>query len=95
MPPKAPQLKSDPTAAMDDGKAIAALMKPFHKALMLEAFGDVANDGIAVAFDLANPYVRGTLASLAKQVTRVADSTKDEIRALVGRQAAEGWSVER
>jgi SPP1 gp7 family putative phage head morphogenesis protein len=48
--------------------------------------------GVDLAFDLNNPRVLDTLASLAKKVKGVADTTKDEIRALVGQATQEGWS---
>jgi hypothetical protein len=38
--------------------------------------------------------VQTVLGSLAKNIKAVAETTRDEIRALVGRQAAEGWSAE-
>jgi hypothetical protein len=86
--------KPDPTDAMDDGGAIETLMKVFYQALLEDAFLDAAADGVDVAFDLANPYVQQTLGALAKQIRGVAETTRDEIRALVGQQAAEGWSME-
>lgn len=87
--------KRDPTTGLDDGAAIAKLMAPFYRELLKEAFGDAADAGITVAFDLDNPFVQQTLASLAKKVKGVAETTKQEIRDLVGRQADEGWSLER
>lgn len=86
--------KKDPTAGMDDGAAVAKLMQPFYRQLLKEAFADAA-DLVDVTFSLDNPFVQTVLGSLAKQVKGVAETTKDEIRALVGRQADEGWSVER
>lgn len=86
--------KKDPTAGLDDGGALADLMKAFYQALLEDAFLDAAADGVDVAFDLANPYVQQTLSSLAKNIKGVAETTKDEIRLLVGKQADEGWSLE-
>jgi Phage Mu protein F like protein len=86
--------KKDPTAGLDDGGAIAALMKPFHQALIEDAFLDASDAGVDAAFSLDNPYVQAVLDQLAKQVRGVAETTKDEIRALVAKQAAEGWSIE-
>lgn len=85
----------DPTTGLDDGKTIAKLMAPFYRELLKDAFGDAAGLGIAVAFDLDNPFVQTVLGDLAKRITAVAETTKEEIRALVGKQADEGWSVER
>lgn len=87
--------KKDPTTGLDDGKAVAKLMRPFYEQLLRDAFGDAADAGIAVAFDLDNPFVQQTLANLAKKVKGVAETTKQEIRDLVGRQADEGWSLEQ
>lgn len=86
--------KKDPTAALDDGSQVASLMQKHYQALLEDAFLDAADNGVDVAFDLANPYVQTVLADLAKNIRAVADTTRDEIRALVGRQAEEGWSVE-
>lgn len=86
--------KKDPTAAMDDGGALARLMKTFYQALLEDAFSDAADLGVDAAFDLSNPFVQAVLKDLAKNIKGVAETTKDEIRALVSRQADEGWSAE-
>lgn len=87
------QTKKDPTAGLDDGAAVAKLMRAFHEALIKDAFGDAADLG--VAFDLENPFVQTVLRYLAKKVRGVAETTKEEIRALVAKQAQEGWSLEQ
>jgi hypothetical protein len=94
MPPARQQKKSDPTAGMDSGDTIAKLMQPFYQALLEDAFLDAADAGVEAVFDLANPYVQATLDALTKQIRAVAETTKDDIRLLVGRQAEEGWSSE-
>lgn len=86
--------KPDPTAALDSGDTIASLMRPFHQALIEDAFLDAQDAGVDADFSLDNVYVQTVLDQLAKQVRGVAETTKDEIRALVSRQAAEGWSTE-
>lgn len=86
--------KKDPTAGLDDGGRIADLMKVFYQALVEDAFLDAADLGVDAAFDLANPYVQTVLESLTKNIRGVADTTKQDIRDLVAKQAAEGWSVE-
>ena len=88
--------KKDPTAGLDDGDRIASLMKPFYAQLSALAFGD-ANDvpGIDVSFSLENTYVQTVLAKLAKNVRGVTDTTKDDIRRLVGMSAEAGWSNEQ
>lgn len=86
--------KRDPTAGLDDGKAVAALMKPFYVQLLRDAFGDAADAGIAVSFDLENPFVQQTIAGLAKKVKGVAETTRADIQMLVGQQAGNGWSAQ-
>jgi len=86
--------KRDPTAGLDDGSAAQALMKAFHQALIEDAFLDAADQGVDATFDLANDYVQTVLGSLAKNIKGVADTTKQDVRDLVSRQASEGWSVE-
>jgi len=87
--------KKDPTAGLDDGSAVAALMKAFYQALLEDAFLDASDAGIDVSFSLENEHVQGVLSSLAKNIKGVADTTKDDIRLLVSRQADEGWSAEQ
>lgn len=89
-----PQTKKDPTAGLDDGSAVAKLMRAYHQQLIETAFADAA-DLVDVAFDLDNPFVQTVLNELAKKVRGVAETTKEDIRLLVGRGADEGWSVER
>src|SRR5262245_45426214 len=84
---------TDATAPLDDGDDVEALMRPFYEQLTELAFQD-AGDLLDVAFDLDNPYVQTVLDRLAKEVRGVAETTRDEIRTLVGRQAEEGWSSE-
>lgn len=89
-----PVKKKDPTAGLDDGSGVAALMKHFYQALVEDAFQDADDAGLDVSFSLDNPHVQDVLSSLAKNIKGVASTTRDEITALVGRQADEGWSVE-
>lgn len=85
--------KKDPTAGLDDGTAVAKLMRAFHVALIKDAFGDAADLG--VSFDLDNPFVQTVLKDLAKKVRGVAETTKQEIRDLVGKATENGWSIEQ
>ena len=84
----------DPTTSMDNGSTLATLMRGLYPLLVEAAFTDAAAQGLGVAWDLDNPFVQDTLDALADQVVGIAETTKDEIRALVGRQAAEGWSLD-
>lgn len=85
----------DLDAILDNGDEIAKLMRPLY-VLLLGAAADDAEDALGMddLFDLDNPFVQEELQNLATMVRRVAETTKDEIRALVGRQAAEGWSAD-
>lgn len=86
---------ADPTDSMDDGDEIARLMRRFYPLIVESAFGDASLAGVPVAFDLENEFVQDVIDRLAKQIRGVADTTKDEVRALVAKQASEGWSVEQ
>lgn len=86
---------ADPTDGLDDGDEIAELMQTYHISLLDTATGDAGTVlGVDLSFELSNPAVQRVLGKLAKKVRGVADTTRDEIRALVGRQADEGWSVD-
>ena len=84
----------DPTDSLDDGTGLVALLRRLYPLVVEAAFADAAELGIAVVWELDNPFVQDVLDALADQVVGVAETTKDEIRALVGRQAAEGWSID-
>jgi HK97 family phage portal protein len=81
--------------SLDDGDGIRDVMLRFYPAVLRQAYAaEAAAIQVDRAFDLANPRVQDTLGELATDVRRVAETTRDEIRALVGKQAAEGWSVD-
>jgi len=86
--------KKDPTAGLDDGSQVAALMKQFYQALVEDAFLDAGDAGLDVSFSLDNPHVQTVLGRLAKDITSVPDTTKDDVQRLVGAAAENGWSVE-
>lgn len=79
---------------LDLGPAIRRTLSRFYPDLLQRAFDDA---GLAldqdIAFDLENRRVQDVLDELATLVTRVSDTTRQEIRDLVGRQAAEGWDL--
>lgn len=79
---------------LDDGDEIEQIMHKYYPMIIEGAFGDASLAGIPVSFELENEYVQTVLNRLGKQIRAVAETTRDEIRALVGRQAQEGWSVE-
>lgn len=86
---------ADPLDSLDDGSALATLMRHLYPRLLESAFVDAAAQGLTVTWTLDNPFVQDVLDALAEQVQAVAETTRDEIRALVGRQASEGWSLEQ
>lgn len=69
-------------------------MRRFYPLVVESAFGDASLAGVPVAFDLENEYVQDVLVQLATEVRRVAATTQQEIRNLVGQQAREGWSAD-
>lgn len=80
---------------LDLGPGIRQVMSRFYPLTLERAYGDAMRQlDLERAFDLDNPRVQETLGELAALVQRVAETTRDEIRALVGRQAAEGWGPE-
>lgn len=79
--------------ALDDGSQVARLLRIFAPLIIELAFGDAQDDGVDVAWDLGMTEVQALLDDLATDVQRVTEATRDEIRALVGQQADEGWSV--
>lgn len=86
---------SDPASATDDGQQAQQIMQGFYRALLEDAFQDAAAEGVDVIFDLANPHVQTVLDQLGKKIKGIAETTREDIRALVGRQAEEGWSTEQ
>lgn len=88
-------LMPDPTDSMDDGEQIAGLMQKFYPLLVEDAWQDAAAAGVNIAFDLANPYVQTVIETLAKQIRNVAETTRQDVRDLVAKSTAEGWSVEQ
>lgn len=82
--------------ALDFGDRIAKTLGRWYVLILQSAYDDSkANTGFELDFDLANDAVQGILAELAQKVRAVADTTRQEIQALVGKQAAEGWTIEQ
>lgn len=79
---------------LDDGQAAAALLRPFYERLMQIAWADAgAVLGMEMIADLANPFVVDTLASLARSIRGIAETTREQIRELVREGNEQGWSV--
>lgn len=87
--------KKEQQLPMDFGDDIARLWNRFYPLILAQSWDDVAGEiGAELAFDLENIFVQEVLGELAKKVRQVAETTKDEIRRLVGLQAEEGWSID-
>jgi SPP1 gp7 family putative phage head morphogenesis protein len=81
---------------LDFGSDWAKVMARFYPLILGSAFENAGVElGMGLAFDLDNPLIQETLADLGLLIRRVADTTIEEVQALVGRGAAEGWSNER
>lgn len=79
---------------LDLGDGIGLLMRRFYPLLLEHAYGDAETLlELDLAFDLENEHVQRVLAELAAMVAGVTETTRQEIRDLVGKQAAEGWSI--
>lgn len=81
-------------SALDDGDGVERLMRRFHPLVVESAFADASLAGVPVAFDLEMEEVQGVLDRLAKDVRRVAETTREDVRRLVGQQAEHGWTVD-
>lgn len=85
---------ADITNDLDDGDEIESIMHKYYLMIVESAFSDASLAGIPVSFSLENEHVQTVLHRLGKQIRNVAETTRNEIRTLVGRQAQEGWSDE-
>jgi HK97 family phage portal protein len=81
--------------AMDLGPEARALYNRFYPLILRHSWSDAAAElGTELAFDLENQWVKGVLDELAEKIVRVADTTRQEVRDLVGKAAEEGWSID-
>lgn len=51
--------------------------------------------GIAIAFDVSNPFVREVLRELAKRIVGINETTRDQVRKIVGDALDEGVSIDQ
>ena len=80
---------------LDFGDSIAEIMRQFYPLLLERSWDNaVTQIGVDLAFDLENPRVQETLHLLALQVRGISDTTREEIRGIVGRMASEGISYD-
>lgn len=81
---------------LDDGTEIAEIMRQFYPILLDRAWTNAGQQvELGLAFDLRNPRVQETITGLAQKVRRVADVTRDEVRAVLARVDAEGLSYQQ
>lgn len=85
---------ADATAVMDDGDEAERIMRRFYPLVVESAFLDASLAGVPVAFDLENEHVQTVLDRLATQIRDIAETTREDVRRLVGQQAEQGWTVD-
>lgn len=81
----------DWTGAADE---IEALMRRYYPDLLATGWNEAAAEipGIAVSFNLSNPYIKDTINRLGKRIRGVSDTTKDDVQRLVDLATEQGWS---
>lgn len=82
---------------LDDGEEIADTTQPLFTAGMKKGYGDGSTIISAdISFSLENTNVQKVLDKLLKQVKKdIPDTTLEQIRELISKQASEGWSVDQ
>lgn len=81
---------------LDLGPEAQRMMRKYYAPIMQLAWTDAEQVlDVGLSWDVQNEKVQDVLDELAKLVTRITDTTRDDIRALIGKQAAEGWSVDQ
>lgn len=77
------------------GEEIADKMGAFYQQLFTLSYDDAGNllSDDTLELDMSNPNVKKTMDRLLKKIKAVADTTKEEIRGLVGQATEEGWST--
>lgn len=76
------------------GDEAAALMRKYYPQLLELAYSEAGAyfDEGAISFDLANPRVKETIDTLAKQIKNVAETTREDVRRWVETGLDEGLS---
>ncbi len=77
---------------------LALSITPILKRIYLRQTGAAwaaAGDTLSIdaAFDVDNPFIQGVLATIVERAKGIAETTRDDIRLLVGTAADQGWSV--
>lgn len=79
---------------LDLGYSLGLLMRRFYAIVLESAYGDASTTlSVDVTFDLANPLIQATLDDLALLVANVTETTRNDIRAVIGEGAAQGWGT--
>lgn len=79
---------------LDDGTELRKLLLRFYPHLLQRGWHDGYNSlSLSRAFDLEMEEVQQVLDQLATRITNVAETTREEVRKLVGQAAEEGWSA--
>lgn len=83
--------------ALDFKDGLVRIMLRYYPVIAQQAFEAASGAlDVDVAFDLDNPKVQEVLGELLSKISKdVPETLKEAIRSLIGRQADEGWSVER
>jgi len=81
---------------LDLGPEVRRIMHRFYPQVMKPAFEDaeIALD-VTIGFDVESKEVQLVLTELADLVTRITETTRNDIRSLVGKQAEAGWSLDQ
>lgn len=86
-------------AGTDDGAGIQKVMTPYYKMSLRAAYEDadmlLAEFDVGVSFTLSNPRVQETLGLLLTQVRGITDTTREELRAIIGAGLQDGKSTEQ
>jgi SPP1 gp7 family putative phage head morphogenesis protein len=86
-------------AGTDDGAGIQKVMTPYYKMSLRAAYEDadmlLAEFDVGVSFNLSNPRVQDTLGLLLTQVRGITDTTREELRAIIGAGLQDGKSTEQ
>lgn len=85
------------TLALEFTESVKAILGDAYPLLIAQAYGDATTLlGADVSFSLDNPFVQQTLGDLmtADYLGDLGTHLVERARALIGRQAAEGWSLD-
>lgn len=80
---------------LDFGDDLRALFTRVVPLVLASAWQDASETlTLDLAFTLDNPLIQDVLDEIGRRVQGIVDTTRDEIQALIGEQAANGWSID-